>query len=180
MIGKPNEQQDKDEGFFCGTCGKYHPGLPMEFGFDQPTIFLTIPEEERDTRCDLTSDLCVVDEQHFFIRGCLEIPVIDGNGPFIWGVWTSLSQANFKRVIELWETEGRETEPPYFGWFSNSLPLYPETLHLKTNIHTRPVGERPFIELEPTDHLLAVEQREGITMARVREIAAALLHPGDK
>jgi hypothetical protein len=46
-------------------------------------------------------------------------------------------------------------------------------------VHTRPVGERPFVELEPTEHPLAVEQRTGITLDRVREIAATVLHFGD-
>jgi hypothetical protein len=180
MSEQSNEIHKKGEGYFCATCGEYHPGLPLEFGMDKPDIYFTIPEEERETRCELTSDLCVVDEKHFFIRGCLEIPLLDGSGVFIWGVWASLSQENFKRVVQLWETEGRETEPPYFGWLSTSLLLYPQTLSLKTNVHTRPVGQRPFIELESTDHPLSVEQREGITMARVHEIAAALLNPGDK
>ena len=120
----------------------------------------------------------MIDESEFFVRGCLEIPVIDGPRPFVWGVWTSLSKPNFKRMGELWETPGREKEPPYFGWLCTSLPLYPETVHLKTNVHIRPVGQRPFVELEPTEHPLAVEQRTGITMDRVREIAEALLHPG--
>ena len=39
-----------------------------------------------------------------------------------------------------------------------------------------PLGQRPLITLEPTDHPLAVEQREGITMARVQEIAEAAFH----
>ena len=43
--------------------------------------------------------------------------------------------------------------------------------------NTQPVGERPLIELEPTDHPLAVEEREGITLARVRAIAERVLHP---
>ena len=120
------------------------------------------------------------EREQFLIQGCLEIPVVDGSEAFAWGVWTSLSQENFKRTVELWGTEGRENEPPYFGWLSSRMPLYPETLNLKTHVHTRPVGQRPFIELEPTDHPLAVEQREGITMARVREIAAALLHQEDQ
>ncbi len=38
------------------------------------------------------------------------------------------------------------------------------------------VGQRPLIELEPTDHPLAAEQRAGITLARVQEIAETLLH----
>jgi hypothetical protein len=32
--------------------------------------------------------------------------------------------------------------------------------------------------LEPTAHPLAVEQRSGITRARVQQIAEILLHPG--
>jgi hypothetical protein len=91
-----------------------------------------------------------------------------------------LSKENFNRTVGLWKAGGRENEPPYFGWLSNRLPLYSETLNLKTHVHTRPVGQRPFVELEPTNHPLAVEQRQGITLTRVREIAAALLHRGRK
>ena len=80
-------------------------------------------------------------------------------------------------MSELWEIEGRESEPPYFGWLSTSLPCYEaETFLLKTRVHTRPVGRRPFIELEPTEHSLAIEQRNGITLKRVQEIAECVLH----
>jgi hypothetical protein len=66
-----------------------------------------------------------------------------------------------------------------FVWLSTTLPPYePTTLNLKTNVHTREVGVPPFIELEPTDHPLAVEQRTGITRARVQQFAELLLHPG--
>lgn len=47
------------------------------------------------------------------------------------------------------------------------LPLYLG----KTHVHTRPVGEKPFVEVESTNHPLAVEQRTGITVTRVRQIA---------
>jgi len=39
-----------------------------------------------------------------------------------------------------------------------------------------PVGERPEITLEPTDHPLSIEQQNGITMARVQQIVEANLH----
>lgn len=75
---------------------------------------------------------------------------------------------------------GRESEEPYFGRLSTDLFLRsPSTINLKTRVHTRPLGHRPFIELEPTDHPLAVHQRTGITMERVRAIAEAVLHPTD-
>jgi hypothetical protein len=164
------------QGFFCGKCGQFHAELPMDFGADAPVAYYSIPQQQREARCKLTSDLCIIDEQEFFVRGCLEIPVVDGPRPFVWGVWTSLSKQSFKRMTELWESPGREAEPPFFGWLCTSLPLYQRTLLLKTNVHSRPVGKRPFVELQPTDHPLAVEQRQGITMDRVRAIAEALLH----
>lgn len=131
--------------------------------------------------CLLSSDQCVVRGQHHFVKGLIEIPVIGGDEVFSWGVWVSLSRENFSRAAERWDVPGREAEKPYFGWLTTDLSVYPATtLNLKTHVHTRPVGERPYVELEPTDHPLAVEQRTGITMDRVREIAVALLHVGDE
>lgn len=48
---------------------------------------------------------------------------------------------------------------------------------MKTMVHLRDNGIRPFIELEPTDHPLAVEQREGITVERLAEIYSLIMHP---
>ncbi len=76
----------------------------------------------------------------------------------------------------MWDEEGRENEPPYFGWLSVELPYPVSTLNLKTLVHTRPVGFRPLVEVEPTDHPLATEQRNGITLARVQEIAGEMMH----
>jgi hypothetical protein len=147
----------------------------MSYGAEAPFYYDDTPAVERDKRFYLTDDTCTMDNEHFFVRGCIEIPVIDNLEPFIWNVWVSLSETSFNRVLELWETEGRENEEPYFGWLSTSIPDYPETLNLKINVHTRHVGIRPFIELESTDHPLAVEQREGITLERVREIHEFML-----
>jgi hypothetical protein len=38
---------------------------------------------------------------------------------------------------------------------------------------------RPFVELEPTDHPLALEQRHGISVDRVAEIYAIMAHGAD-
>jgi hypothetical protein len=65
--------------------------------------------------------------------------------------------------------------PPKFGRLCNNISLYPTTLNLKSHLHLRGGGSRPSIELEPTDHPLAIEQRRGISVERVEEIAAALL-----
>ena len=148
----------------------------MCFGPSAPDPWFEIPEAERATRGELTSDQCVIDGRYFFVLGRIVLPVIDGPEPFVWLAWVSLSEASFRRTCELWNEAGRESEPPYFGWLSNGLPCARSTVGLKTRLHTMPLGERPGIELEPTDHPLALEQRNGITRARVQEIVEAALH----
>ena len=162
--------------YLCPRCGKYHDGPALHYGFEAPLARYGIPEGERDRRTVLSSDQCIIDEEHFFIVGNLEIPVLEHDESFSWDVWVSLSAKNFARACKLWETPGRESEPSYFGWLSSSVPGYPESLNLKTRVHTREVGVRPRIELEPTDHPLAVEQRTGITWNRVLQIAEIVLH----
>jgi hypothetical protein len=49
---------------------------------------------------------------------------------------------------------------------------------LKTLLHSRPPGQRPFVQLEPTHHPLSVEQRSGITTERLFELASLILHGG--
>ena len=161
--------------FTCATCGQIHSeGLSPVW--DYPLPYLEVPEHKRVKRCFLTTDTCVIDDEDFFVRGCLEIPVIDEDKPFVWGVWTSLSRTNFFRFEELYDVASRSSEPPMFGWFAVSIPGYPETLSLKTMVHLRDDGMRPFVELEPTDHPLAIEQRNGIDKMRVGEICEVLFH----
>ncbi|WP_330333936.1 DUF2199 domain-containing protein [Streptomyces sp. NBC_00536] len=165
-----------DLGFTCTACGDHHAELPLSYSAPAPDAW--DPGFETDPDSTLSADHCVIKGQHFFVKGLIEIPVIGSRDVFSWGVWVSLSRDNYSRALEVWHTEGREAEKPYFGWLSTELALYSEgTIDLKTNAHTRPVGHRPAIELEPTDHPLAVEQRTGITLDRVREIATAVLHP---
>lgn len=163
-------------GYLCTACGQHHDELPMCFGLSAPDLWYSIPEDERNERGELSSDQCVIDDKYFFVLGRILIPVTDGEGPFIWLAWVSLSEENFLRMTELWESQGRESEPPCFGWLQSNLPYEPSTLSLATQVQIMPYGERPIIVLEQSDHPLAVEQHGGITMARVQQIAEAALH----
>jgi hypothetical protein len=153
-----------------------HDELPMCFGPSAPELWYSIPESERKQRGELSSDQCVIDDQYFFVLGRILIPVNDGPDPFVWLAWVSLSKDNFLRTCHLWETEGRENEPPYFGWLQSALPYEPTTLNLRTHVQTMQVGERPVVTLEQTDHPLSIEHHSGISIARVRQIVEASLH----
>jgi hypothetical protein len=165
-----------DHAWTCGCCGKQFNTLPLDFSPEAPDYWLQIPEAEREQRGKIDEDVCIIkhsDGRDIFLRGVIEIPIIGIDECFRWGAWVSLSEESFGRVLDLWTAEVIENEPPKFGWLSNKISIYPNTLNLKTHVHLRPGKLRPAIELEPTDHPLAIEQRDGITMDRVEEIVAA-------
>ena len=165
-------------GWTCHGCGKKHEEPPLSYGVPLPDALLDIPQSQWKRRLKVVDDeVCILDKKHFYIRGNIEIPLKGRREVFGYTVWASLSKTNFERAIVRWGDRGRTKEPPYFSWVSNNLPGYPPTLNLAARIHTREPGVRPFIELEPTDHPLAVEQKMGIDMRRVREIAESNLHP---
>jgi hypothetical protein len=160
----------------CSCCGKKQQGLPLAWHFGPPYYFASVPRSERKRRTKLTDDICIADEHHF-IRGLVELPIVGQSESLVYNVWVSLSADSMQRTQEIWNKRGRESEPPFFGWFNSLLPLslYPSTLSLKAHVHTGPVGNAPLIELEPTDDPLAVEQRTGITIDRLIEISEAIL-----
>jgi hypothetical protein len=142
--------------------------------FDSPIQYERLTPAERK-RARKSDDICVIGED-FFIRATLPLPIIDSDDEFNVGVWVSLSKSNFARYVELFEATDVVREGPYFGWLCNRLPWYPDTLLLKTNVHVCPYPQRPWIELEPTDHPLAIHHREGITRDTLAEIFAANEH----
>lgn len=161
----------------CGTCGEPHSGLAMVFGPAAPDPWIGATDAQRIAG-EINADTCVLpgvggDETHYFVRGQLTLPVIDGadTGEFVWSIWVSLSEKSMMLQAERWTDPGRVELPPMFAWVGNHLPYDPSPALLPARIHTRPPGKAPLIELDPsTDHPLVREQREGVTMCRVAEL----------
>ncbi|MEW6736455.1 MAG: DUF2199 domain-containing protein [Acidobacteriota bacterium] len=151
----------------CSTCGELHVGLP-DIGMDKPYYYWTVPEEERDKLIELTPDTCIIDNEDFFIRGVIEIPILDYPQTFDLGVWVSQKRENFYTYLDKYDSS---EIGPFFGWLSTKITYYEEdTLSLKTMAHFRSGGQRPIIELEATEHQLSIDQREGITLEKAWEI----------
>ena len=160
----------------CSRCGEEHEGVPLDWAYDTP-IYWDGPRHDDDW---LTEDLCTwtddAGERNFFIRGVLEIPVAYSDERLGYGVWSSLSEDSFRRVVDLWDDPARTEEPPYFGWLSNSIPGYPETLNLPLDVVVQELETRPLLVLHDGDHPLVEEQRQGIPAPRVQEIAELNMH----
>lgn len=157
--------------YTCACCGGEHEGAPG-FACAAPDYY-----REDDPTMELNSDFCIIGEEYFFVRTVLDIPIHGFQEPFSWGVWASLSKESFGHYMSIFENPIRKAE--YFGWFSNRLPFYPNTLSLKTTVHTRSKELRPWLQLEPSEHPLSVDYQNGISWDRAIEIAQAALHDHD-
>jgi hypothetical protein len=157
----------------CSTCGDLHDGLP-DIGFQWPDPYFDVPGDERDARVQSNTDLCRIDNDQFFIRGLLLIPIIDHDDKFGLGVWVSQSKQNFETYIANYDTA---EIGPFFGWLSNTLSFYDEdTWALKTMAHFQGNGQRPLIEPGESDHSLYFDYANGITLDRAWEMVHTNLH----
>lgn len=104
-----------------------------------------------------------------FILANIELPVKGRpHDQFVWTCWVSLSHESYDRLQRLWDQPDRAEQEWAFGYVSSTLPTYePSTFALKSHVYTRAIGLRPWVELEPTQHPLAVEQREGMGEDRI-------------
>ena len=157
-------------GYQCRTCGLWHDERPTCFVSELPAVVAELSETDLNARVERGSDQCILDGQHFFILGNLDIPVHSSSEHLRWTVWSTLSEKNFERASELWQTDGRESEPPYFGWLSNQIPGYPDSVNIKVMVHTEPVGSKPKLLVVEEGHLLATDQLEGISEERADEL----------
>jgi hypothetical protein len=177
----PRRVRLHDSSWTCPCCGLRHAGL-FDLASNRPEQWQGSEEyrpnsEVRNAKNILTEDFCVLDGEHFFVRSVLELPIVGvPEQRFAFGIWSTLSRKNFDLYVESFDSGEQAHFGPWFGWFSNRLLGYPDTLNLKCQVHPRDNRIRPWIELERTGHLLAIEQEQGITFERILELYALCGH----
>ena len=162
--------------FRCTQCEKVHEGLPA-IAFDYPAHYHDLAEAEREAKAVLTDDTCIIDEEHFFVRAVLEIPILGQHECLEWGVWGTLSSANFDRYQASFHDHDQSKLGPMFSWFASRLPGYPETLGLRCNVLPRDGRMRPLVDFAPDDdHPLVLDKKNGISLERAIEFVMPVLH----
>lgn len=124
----------------------------------------------------LSEDFCVLDGSDFFVRCVFHIPVHGVEHSLGFGVWSTLSRKNFELYVERFDEDVGEDFGPWFGYFSNTLRGFTETVPEPCDVVPRPNRQRPALFLQSKDHELAVSQRDGISAERVLEIYAEYGH----
>lgn len=145
----------------CPVCGKQHDELPA-FTFEGPTFWKQADAEERK-HFEIGPDLCRYKDEHYLIRGTLEIPVHeDPDEPLAFGVWAVVSKDNWWKYRTTFMDFNATAMGFFYGWLANALPGYEDTVNLKVEIRPRGQGIRPLFILEPTEHKLAQDQLAGV------------------
>ena len=163
-------------GYECPVCGQHHAPLTLSFSAKAPAAVAGVRGDELERRLVISADQCVLDERRFFLRGRIVIPVHELVEPFVWGVWAEVSAKSFFLTNQRWTTKGREADAAFAGYLDTEIPWFGNTLSLRVDVRTQPVGRRPHFVVADPAHRLSQEQREGMTLDRVKEIAAAVLH----
>jgi hypothetical protein len=170
-----------DRTWICPCCGEAHAGI-FDLACGKPDFWPGAEDKRPNSALSkasnfLSEDFCVLNGEHFFIRCVLQLKILGSEGQFFgFGTWSTLSEKNFDLYVDTFDSGEQDNLGPWFGWFSNRLKGYPDTLSLKCRAHPRGGRQRPNIELEPTEHPLAQDQANGITFDRLLDLYAANGH----
>jgi hypothetical protein len=161
-------------GFACSVCGEYHAEELRDIRMGLPGPIFALSDEERAARAWLADDFAVLDDERFFVRGLLELPVRDDGGRFGYGTWVEVPVRTFRKLMKRWNDPNQFT--PASCRLANDLPPYEHTVGLQATLQPVAPTRLPLVELDDARHRLVDEQRSGITSERSRELAAVVAH----
>ena len=158
----------------CPDCRDIHDGLP-DLCFALPDAIFDLDAAARQSRALISSDLCVLDDQRFFIRCVLEVEISDHSEAFAYGLWAEVSMRDFNRYSVYYNTDAPAHLINFEGCVANRLPLTADTLGLPCAIAlSNEEGLRPAIEVLDAGHMLHDEQENGIELNRALSLVGTM------
>lgn len=134
----------------------------LDVGFRLPDVVYALAKSERMKRALYDRLLCVLDDERYFLRGIVFIPVCGPRRQFGWGLWAEVSQAHFERH-RLMCLDGAPHEPAVSGVLANEIPGYGRLRHQKVRVVFTGANLRPLFVLLPSDTRLYRQQRDGVS-----------------
>ncbi|MBN3522986.1 DUF2199 domain-containing protein [Paenibacillus apiarius] len=132
-----------------------------------PFYVTEIEPWEREERCRLTAEECVMDDQYYYVHGRLTVPFRNGRGQVSWDVWVLI---NPEHVADGSKKDTQSKPKQVRGRLSSAIPGYPDTLALPVKVTFYDKSTTPDIILGETEHPLYEEQEQGITFQRWLEL----------
>lgn len=153
----------------CPCCEKMVPANDVELTYRKPDPIASMCEDEIESQCKYTNDYYVCDDEYFYIRCVLPLPVHDTGKDYCLGVWAQVSPNSFNKIWELWDDENQSKEPPMCGLLANDVHLHTGTENTEIEVQLTGLTSRPIITVKDPESSLYQEQQCGITIHRASE-----------
>jgi hypothetical protein len=161
--------------FVCSVCGEHHDERLLDIRLGLPDVIHALDTDARMQRAWLADDFAVLDDERFFVRGLLELPVPGLEDRFAYGTWVEVAISDFQQLMRHWHDE--EQFAAVRCTLANELEPYRGTVGLRATLRATAADRLPAVELSDAPHELVSAQRHGISVRRSDELAAAVLHP---
>jgi len=152
----------------CSCCDKMLPANQMELTFGLPDEIFSLSKKDREERTEGCTDLYILDDNRFFVRGLLPLPIKNQND-YCLGAWAEISEKDFERIEDLWDTDVGADEPRIKATLSNSMPYTLSNGLTELEIQLQDSKSRPLFYVTSTSCTLYEEQSKGITAHRAYE-----------
>lgn len=128
-----------------------------------PFYVTEIEPWEREERCQITPDECIMDDEYYYIHSRLTVPFRNGRGQVSWDVWVQIEpeHAQHSSSSKVRHVKGR---------LSSAIPGYPDTLTLPVQLTFQGSSNLPEVHLGETEHPLYDEQQDGLSFQRWLEL----------
>jgi hypothetical protein len=160
--------------FVCSVCGEHHDQRLLDIRLALPHAIHLLDADARTRRAWLADDFAVLDDERFFVRGLLELPIPGIDDRFAYGSWVEVSMRDFQELMRHWHDD--EQFDAVDCAIANELEPYRDTLGLRGRLRATSPDKLPAIELADAPHDLVDAQRRGISVGRSDELAAVVLH----
>jgi hypothetical protein len=149
--------------FICATCGQLHEGSPS-VGYSAPFHWQEAHRTDVTGTSRLNDDFCMIERRDYFIRCILEVPIHDVEEPFLWGVWVTQSEQNFKDYADCFH-DTPEAVPSAIsptGYLAIQIPL----TCIRKCIGKPDAAGRRSNSSQSTIHFFVTGQRESVGSVR--------------
>jgi hypothetical protein len=160
--------------FVCSVCGEHHDQRLLDIRLGLPHVIHLLDTDARTRRAWLADDFAVLDDERFFVRGLLELPIPGLEDRFAYGSWVEVSMRDFQELMRHWHDDDQFDAVECT--VANELEPYRDTVGLHAMLRATAPDKLPAIELADAAHDLVDAQRHGISVGRSDELAAAVLH----
>jgi hypothetical protein len=164
----------------CSSCEQIHSGL-FDLAFFCPAAWTEEEayEPNANVRFDgnfLSEDFCVINGENFIIRCVLTIPIHGLDQRLGFGVWSTLSRANFEAYLEEFDDGHQGKGVEWTGWFMNRIKEFGETYAKPCWVYPQKDRQRPHIFIADEECELGRAQRDGISAKRALGVFRAYGH----